>query len=131
MTKIFSRNMDPTQILFRSDREEVHISILQRLRDPVVNYIAVLKKMAVETGGGKFIKGFELQVIPRIFVTSQKLEALGKGAIGGKEAIDTVQLCAKDVLEVRAFGNNVVDPAACPLDSPQFYNGKVRKNENE
>ena len=49
----------------------------------------------------------------------------------GQEVVDAVYLCAKNVLEVRAFGDDVVDPVACPLDSAQFYDGKVRKNEDE
>jgi len=112
--------MHPTQFFLWSGREKVHISILQRLRDPVVDYISILKKMAVEAGGSEFMKGFELQVTPRLFVTSQKFEALGKRTIGGKEVVDAIYLCAKDVLEVCAFGDDVVDPAACPLNSPQL-----------
>jgi hypothetical protein len=49
----------------------------------------------------------------------------------GQEVVDAIYLCAKNVLEVRAFGDDVVDPVACPLDSAQFYDGKVRKNEDE
>jgi hypothetical protein len=131
MTGIFSRDVDPTQILFRCGSEKVHVSVLQRPPDLVVDQIAILKKVAIEKGGSKFMGKFELQVTPRIFVTFQVLEAFGKWAIGGQEVVDAVYLRAKDVLEVRAFGDDVVDPAACPLDSPQFYDGKVRKNEDE
>jgi hypothetical protein len=87
--------------------------------------------MAVEKWGSKFMRKLELQVAPRVLVTSQQLEAFGKRAIGGQEVVDAVYLCAKDVLEVRAFGDDVVNPVACPLDSAQFYDGKVRKNEDE
>jgi hypothetical protein len=87
--------------------------------------------MAVEKWGSKFMRKLELQVTPRVLVTSQQLEAFGKRAIGGQEVVDAVYLCAKDVLEVCAFGDDVVDPVACPLDCAQFYDGKVGKNEDE
>jgi hypothetical protein len=123
--------MDPTQFLLRSGSEKVHISILQRPPDLVIDQIAILKKMAIEKGGSEFMRKFELQVTPCVFVASQKLEAFGKWAIGGQEVVDAVYLREKDVLEVRAFGDDVVDPAACPLDSAQFYDGEVRKNKDK
>lgn len=87
--------------------------------------------MAVEKWGSEFMAKFELEVTPRVLVASQHLEAFGKRAIGGQEVVDAIYLRAKDVLEVCAFGDDVVDPVACPLDSAQFYDGKVRKNEDE
>lgn len=131
MTDLFSRDMDPTQFLIRSSREKVNVSILQRPCNLVVNQIAILKKMSIEKGGSKFMGKFELQVTPRILMTPQQLEAFGEWAIGGQEVVDAVYLRAKDVLEVGALGDDVVDPAACPLDSAQFYNGEVRKDEDE
>ena len=131
MTDLFSRDMDPAQILLRGSSEKVHVSVLQRPRDLVVYQIAILKKMSVEEGGSELMRELELQVAPRIFMAPQKLEAFGEGAVGGKEVVDAVDLRAEDVLEVGALGDDVVDPAACPLDSAQFYNGQVRKNEDE
>jgi hypothetical protein len=48
--------------------------------------------MAVEKWGSKFMGKLELQVTPRVLVTSQQLEAFGKGAIGGQEVFDAVYL---------------------------------------
>lgn len=87
--------------------------------------------MAVEKWGSEFMGQFELQVTPRVLVAPQQLEAFGKGAIGGQEVVDAVYLSAKDVLEVRASCDDVVDPVACPLDGAEFYDGKVRKDEDE
>jgi len=83
MTDILSRNMYPTQFLVRNGREKIDISILQRPRYLVVDQISILKKMAVEKWGSEFMRKFELQVAPRVFVTPQELEAFGKWAIGG------------------------------------------------
>jgi len=87
--------------------------------------------MAIKKGRSEFMRKFELQLTPRIFVTSQKLKTFGKWAFGGQEVIDAVYLRAEDVLEACAFGDDTVDPVACPLDSAQFYDGKVRKNEDK
>jgi hypothetical protein len=38
--------------------------------------------MSLVDGGGELVGGFELEVTPRLFVTSQQLEAFGKWAIG-------------------------------------------------
>ena len=73
--------------------------------------------MAVEKRGSKFMGKFELQVTPRMFMASQQFETFRKWAVGGQEVVDAVYLCAKDVLEVHTFGDDDVDPAACPLDS--------------
>ncbi len=70
------------------------------------------------------MRKFELQLTPRIFVTSQKLKTFGKWAFGGQEVIDAVYLRAEDVLEACAFGDDTVDPVACPLTAHSSTTGR-------
>jgi hypothetical protein len=46
-----------------------------------------------------------------------------------REVVNAVCLHTMDVLKVSAFGDDVVDPAACPLDSTVLrdYDGKVKE----
>jgi hypothetical protein len=123
--------MGPTQLFVRRGGEEVHVSVLERSCDLVVNQIAVLKKMALVDGGRKLVRNFELQITPRPLVTSQEFETFGKRAVGGQEVVDAVDLDMEYVLEVCAFGNDAANPVTGPLDCTQFYSREVRKDEDE
>jgi hypothetical protein len=121
----------PTQVFVRRGTEEVHVSVLQSARDPVVDQVSVLKRMSLVDGGRELVRNSELEVTPRPFVASQKLEAFGKWAIGREEVVDTVDLGMEDVLEVCAFGDDAANPVARPSEGAQFYGGEVRKDEDD
>jgi len=87
--------------------------------------------MSLVDGGRELVRDSELEVTPRLFVTSQELEAFGKWAIGREEVVDAVDLGMEDVLEVCAFGEDAANPVAGPLEGAEFYGGEVRKDEDD
>ena len=87
--------------------------------------------MSLVDGGRELVRDSELEGTPRLFVTSQELEAFGKWAIGREEVVDAVDLGMEDVLEVCAFGDDATNPVARPLEVTQLYGGEVRKDEDD
>ena len=55
--------------------------------------------MSLVKGSRELVQDSQLEVTPRLFVTSQELEAFGKWAIGREEVVDGVDLGMEDVLE--------------------------------
>jgi hypothetical protein len=96
------------RLFVRRGREEVHIIIFQSARNPVVDQVSVLKRMSLVTGRRELVRDPELEVTPRLFVTSQELEAFGKWAIGREEVVDAVDLGMEDVLEVYVFMQRIL-----------------------